>query len=197
MSERFPNTTEDNTVTAATGLDHVEMPPPDREKIVVNFDGEQFYDVADAMEKYRKEQVAGWRNALKGDISPQELERVTSEIESAIRREVSLIDDPNSPSRLFGDRIFSNGDKARHSASTEQGRGNNTSSQRYSAEMTTDILRGKFDVSRADEIVLNNKRICGVENGQHRVAALAMIFGPNDWQEAAKAMGHKIVIDNR
>jgi len=166
------------------------------DKIVVNLDGVQNPGAIDAMDKYREEQVASWIDRLDGEVTSEALEEVTAEVESAIAREVSLTDDPNSPRIWFGERILSNSNKARHASSVELGRGYKTSSWRYSAEIVVDILRGKFDTSRADVIVLNENRIGGVEIGQHRVAALAMIYGPN-WQEKAKENGHKIILDVR
>ena len=67
----------------------------------------------------------------------------------------------------------------------------NIPSRRYVAENMTDMLRGEFKVdmiSRSDAIVLDKSSVGGIEVGQHRAAALAMLYG-KDWQVAAKKLG--------
>jgi len=198
MSERFPSTSYPDTDPIEITLGGSQPIPEASPEgvLVVDSGGLQNSEAINAMEKYREEQVASWLDRLNGEVAPETQEEVTAEIESAIAREVSLTDDPNSPRRWFGERILSNSNKSRHGASVELGRGYETTSRRYAAELAVDILMGRFDTRRADEIVLNNNRIGGVEIGQHRVAALAMIYGSN-WQEKAKEDGHKIILDVR
>ncbi|MCA9348300.1 hypothetical protein KC867_02730 [Candidatus Saccharibacteria bacterium] len=103
-------------------------------------------------------------------------------------------DDPNSPSRWFGYRIVADDDKTRANVNVS-GRSFTASSQRYVAELMTDMLRGEFNVESIkdfDAIMLNTNDVGGIEVGQHRAAALAMLYGNENWQKIAKELGHKI-----
>lgn len=143
---------------------------------------------------FRNEQVAQWEERLHGDLSPEELEAITQEIEAAVSLEAEMIDDPDSSSRWFGDRIQSNSLKSRNRIDVTGRPARAVPSRRYVAEGIVDMLRGDFRVdliSKQDPIVLDSNLIGGVEVGQHRAAALAMLYG-NKWQEAADRLGFEV-----
>ena len=145
----------------------------------------------DHAEKYRNEQVSQWAKRLEGEPSEQDIEATIQEIQSSIARENEMVDNPNSPHEWFGNRVRSNTQTQRkHVAITKRLTGDNPSAQRYVAEIMTDMMAGKFDVDK-DEIVLNKTMVGGVEEGQHRVAALSMLYG-KEWQKVAREKGFNI-----
>ena len=142
--------------------------------------------------EYRNEFVAKWAERAKTlkDVSPDntDLEQLIQEIEIDVLREAGRKDNPDSPSQWFGDRIFdTNQTKAREGIGYSGRKAGNNSSTRYVAELAADLLRGKFGgSSKSDSIKIDSRENPpSVEIGQHRAAALAMIYGKN-WQKMAK-----------
>lgn len=143
--------------------------------------------------KYRNEQVDQWAERLQGkELSKSDLEKIRLEMEQAVRREAEMIGDPNSPSRYFDLGIRENMGKSRQGAYASGRPGGEIGSQKYVSEVMLDMLSGKFDIAGADDILLNPKIDGGIEYGQHRSAALAMIYGANEWVDIAKQLGYKI-----
>lgn len=146
--------------------------------------------------KYRDDHVKEWADELKGDVSPERLDEIIESMKNSIDIEANMIDDPNSPMRWFGQRILEVSDdnlkeRARTDITKRQGK---VASRQYVAELMADMLSGNFNLEKTagDDILLNSKKVGGVELGMHRVAALAMIYG-KDWQTTAKKLGFKII----
>lgn len=141
----------------------------------------------------RNEQVKAWADELAGGVSPERLAELTRQIENAVAIESRMQDDPNSPYQWFGDRVRGNVGKQRNEALRNGRQVATIPSHLYVAELMTDLLTGKFDVVRGNReiIQLNAKQDGGVAKGQHRVAALAMLFGNNQWMKAAQERGIK------
>ena len=146
--------------------------------------------IAVAVEKYRNEQVEKWAQELSGqDITPERAKEIASEMQNAVAIEAGMVDDPNSPRKWFGNRILENSGKRRADINHTGREAAQIGSQQYVTEIMTDILTGKFRVhSLIDPIEMKGNR---VETGQHRVAALAMMYGDR-WPEKALAMGQRI-----
>lgn len=147
---------------------------------------------------YRTPEYAQLAKELEKGVTPERLEEITQQFEAAINTEVGMVDDPNSPRQYFGERIISNTHTKERAQVQLTGRLNApyASPRRYVAELMTDMLRGKFDTKRAlDSILLDNKQTGGVRLGMHRAAALAMLYG-KDWPQIAAKMGHKIETEN-
>lgn len=143
--------------------------------------------------QFRDEQVKGWAQELAGkDITPQRLEEITGEIENKVRIEREMIDDPNSPRTWFGGQIFSSQPKRRGDGGRLE-KGPKTNAVQYVAELAADMLAGKYneDLASRDPIVLDRAQAGGVRIGQHRAAALAMIYGKN-WPSIAMELGYGI-----
>lgn len=143
---------------------------------------------------YRNPEWAKRAEKLK-DVSTDDpkLEQFVQDIEAAIQIETGMVDDPNSPRKWFGYRILTNGDKGRQDSIASNRQTATTSSQRAVAEIAADIMRGSFNYDRAKydpiELSQDGKEIL---LGQHRAAALAMIFGPDRWIEEGLKRGMRI-----
>lgn len=148
-------------------------------------------------QEYRNETVRQWAEALsRDDITAEQLEEVTAAMQASVLMESSMRDDPNSPYKWFGERVRSNDSKERAQVQfTGRKDRINVPSTRYVAELMTDMLRGKFKVDANgvnEAITLSDSSVGGVVLGQHRAAALAMLYGNKDWQRIAKEKGFKI-----
>lgn len=154
------------------------------------------YDSEDA--HYRNEQVRAWSEELEGNITPERVEEITNEMQAAVAIEARMSDDPKSPSRWFGHRVLNDGSKSNRESTHITGREPSTmSSQRYVAEIMSDLLTGKYNVQAGNsplpiEIeregsVVEEK----VRSGVHRAAALAMLYG-EEWPKVARSKGIKI-----
>ncbi len=143
--------------------------------------------------KYRNERIEMLSQELVGEVTPERLEEIIQETEASITLEVGMVDDPNSPHRWFGDRILANTNKDRARVDiTGRQEHKKASSRRYVAELMVDMMRGMFRADLAyDAIVLSNKSVGGVKLGQHRAAALAMLYG-NEWPKIVDKLGHKV-----
>lgn len=142
---------------------------------------------------YRTEEFKQWAEELSGGlVSPERLDEIISDIENRVQIESEMDGDPNSPRVWFGDSIYSTFKKARAQGGMT-GRGADAPHTLYVAELTVDILGGKFiqKLTDGDAILLDRAQKGGVRVGQHRAAALAMIYG-NKWPEIASKLGFKI-----
>ena len=149
--------------------------------------------------EFRNEQVENWSKELAGEVTPERLEEITSEMQAAVALEAGMVDDPNSPSRWFGDRVINNWPKSNRESTHITGKEPATiGSQRYVAELMADMLTGRYnvqagnsplpiEVSGDEDAPVHEK----VDSGFHRAAALAMLYG-QDWQKTAKKLGIKI-----
>ncbi len=149
--------------------------------------------------EFRNEQVENWAKELAGEVTPERLEEITSEMQAAVALEAGMVDDPNSPSRWFGDRVINNWPKSNRESTHITGKEPATlGSQRYVAELMADMLTGRYnvqagnsplpiEVSGDEDAPVHEK----VDSGFHRAAALAMLYG-QDWQKTAKKLGIKI-----
>lgn len=158
--------------------------------------GEKKKDQAEVV--YRNEQMKEWADELaKGDVTPERLEEITSAMEGTVITQTGMQDDPNSPYVWFGDRVRNNREKDRAQTDVTGRTDNNgkVPAVRYVAELMADIARGAFDPNAKNinaTITLDPSKEGGVDDGQHRAAALAMLYGNKDWQRIAKAKGLKI-----
>lgn len=143
--------------------------------------------------EYRNQQVAGWAESLGNpDLSKDKVESIRLEMEQAVRLEAEMVDDPNSPSKVFDDGIRNNRQKSRSGGYASRRQGGLVGSQKYISEMMLDMLSGRFDVEGADEILLDPTRYNGVQHGLHRASALAMLYGVDNWAATARQLGYKV-----
>lgn len=140
--------------------------------------------------KYRNEQVEKWKKELSGqNITAERLKEIENDMQNAVTIEAGMIDDPNSPRKWFGNRILDNSGKSRADINHTGRDASNVGSRQYVAEIMADMLAGKFRVhDLIDPIEMKGSL---VETGQHRVAALAMLYGDR-WVNEALEMGQRI-----
>ncbi len=163
---------------------------------MTEFDTVETKDGKDTQE-YRNETIKQWAETLsRDDLTAEQLEEVTSAMEASVLLETTMRDDPNSPYKWFGGRIRSNDTKERAQVQLTGRRDRGyVPSTRYVAELMTDMLRGKFmiDANGVNEaITLSDTSTGGIVLGQHRAAALAMLYGNDNWQRIAREKGFKI-----
>ncbi len=200
-----PSLERDSAHTAAM---YLSRSLPELERVLVNVDKRIKQQVehitgrpfgAEEVEAIREEVV--YRNPewakraekLKdASVDDPELEALVTEIRNYVRIESGMVDDPNSPRKWFGDQVLEDTQKQRQDLPTSGRPPGNADSQRVVAEIAADMLRGKFnyDRARSDSIDLSSDGKT-VIRGQHRAAALAMIFGDR-WIEEAKKKGMQI-----
>lgn len=146
---------------------------------------------SDGEVEFRNEQVKKWAAVAaelkEAGVDDPRLEKLVDDIRNSVATESGMDADPNSPRIWFGDRVRDDDNKNRAIPRAGQ---SHTKSQRYVAELVADMLRGSFDTGRSkqDKIRLNPNVTGGVELGQHRAAALAMIYG-SEWTKKATSMG--------
>src|SRR5690606_25121042 len=91
--------------------------------------------------EYRNEQVESWAKELETEVTPERLEEITRDMHAAVEREAVMVDDPNSPSRWFGNVILSNDSKKSRNRPDITGRPMaSIPSRRYVAENMVDML---------------------------------------------------------
>lgn len=141
----------------------------------------------------RKDAVS-WREVIDtANNDPERIRSLRDSVQNAVEIVVGMEDDPNSPRKWFGSRVLEDSQKTRSLVAQESWGKEKASSQSIVAEMIVDILGGNFDFSQNPDPII----IIGdgeVSQGQHRAAALAMIYG-NNWRKPAEAAG--FIIDRK
>lgn len=141
---------------------------------------------------YRNERVSKWAQELESStVTPDRVKEIEQEMFSTVNIESGMVDDPNSPRVWFGDRIIRDTEKSRREGVAYSGRvGASISSHQHVAEIMSDMLTGKFNVNAGNVLSPIELSADGskVVSGQHRVAALAMLYG-NNWKQIATQKG--------
>ncbi len=143
--------------------------------------------------RFRNEQVVAWATELSAQPSAERVKQIEEAMESAVRIEAEMHDDPTSPAVWFADQIKYNREKSRREGTQYSGRADATiGSQQHVAELMSDMLRGHFNIaggnSSSIEVQASHNARERVRLGKHRAAALAMLYGA-DWQAQAQKMG--------